>query len=83
MKISRSLQCPEAGFEGSGAGKRKRETSILCMIPAADPGVRCAGWKRQGQAVEKSLKTIEETQEKLCDAADEERAAAFKRHAAV
>lgn len=39
--------------------------------------------EKAGQAVEKSLKTIEETRKKLCDAADEERAVAFKRHAAV
>lgn len=38
--------------------------------------------EKKGQEIEKSLRTMEETREKLCAAADEERTAVFKRHAA-
>ncbi len=63
--------------EGSGTGEKSGGISALCTIPAVGGGRLCADLKKKGQEIEKSLRTMEETREKLCAAADEERTAVF------
>jgi len=79
---------PELAVSGSGVLKESEQVKKAgdfhtLYDSCCGSGRSVRRLEKAGQAVEKSLKTIEETREKLCDAADEERAAAFKRHAAV
>ena len=79
---------PELAVSGSGVLKEAEQVKKAgdfhtLYDSCCGSGRSVRRLEKAGQAVEKSLKTIEETREKLCDAADDERAAAFKRHAAV
>ena len=79
---------PELAVSGSGLLKEAEQVKKAGDFRTLYDSCRGSGravrrLERAGQAVEKSLRTMEETREKLCDAADEERASVFKRHAAA
>ena len=77
---------PKLAVSGSGLLKEAEQVKKAGDFRTLYDSCRGSGravrrLKKAGQAVEKSLRTMEETREKLLEAADDERAAAFKRHA--
>lgn len=77
---------PELAVSGSGLLKEAEQVKKAGDFRTLYDSCRGSGravrrLEKVGQEIEKSLRTMEETREKLCDAADEERTAAFKRHA--
>lgn len=77
---------PELAVSGSGLLKEAEQVKKAGDFRTLYNSCRGSGravrrLEKAGQEIEKSLRTMEETREKLCDAADEERTAAFKRHA--
>lgn len=78
---------PELAVSGSGLLKEaeqvKKAGDFRTLYDSCRGGGRAVRrLEKKGQEIEKSLRTMEETREKLCAAADEERTAVFKRHAA-
>ena len=77
---------PELAVSGSGLLKEAEQVKKAGDFRTLYDSCRGSGravrrLEKAGQEIEKSLRAMEETREKLCDAVDEERTAAFKRHA--